>query len=513
MFVLTAATVLLYCTYLRYAPIHLAHDEVIYALTARSVALTGRDLNGEFLPALFHIISRYGSYYVTPVVIYVTAALLKFLPFTEAIFRMPSALIGVANVVLTYLVAGRVFKRESIAFSAGAMLVLTPAHFIHARFASDLIYPLPFALAWLLCLVIFIEEDRPWILFTGTSLLSTGMFSYLASVGTMPLFAALTAVALALYRKPARAYVFAAAGYGWPFAALLVWFMTHPAQYAEIIRLYPVYESTGVNPVRAFLRTLGYFTTSVRINTYYEFFNPSFMFFSGDSSILSSTRQAGVFLFPLGVLIPLGAYRIVRDRRVPIRYLLLAGFLLAPIPAALLLEVTIHRALLMLPFGVLVAACGLEWLLLQQQKRWRAAGLALLLFLPLQFMPFYIDYMGAYRVRSSPWFERDMAGTFERVMARAPAGQSTPIYLCENIRWIDSYWNLHLIKSGREDLLPRTIYVQPPRLDAPAMASGTLIVSKAGDPVVHKFIDSGSLHPLATIAEPDGEPSFLISER
>jgi hypothetical protein len=55
--ILIAAAILIYCTYLHYAPIYLAHDEVIYALTARSIALTGCDLNGEFLPALFHIVS------------------------------------------------------------------------------------------------------------------------------------------------------------------------------------------------------------------------------------------------------------------------------------------------------------------------------------------------------------------------------------------------------------------------------------------------------------------------
>jgi 4-amino-4-deoxy-L-arabinose transferase-like glycosyltransferase len=510
---LAVAAILVYCTYLHYAPIYLAHDEVIYALTARSIALTARDLNGEFLPALFHIMSRYGSYYVTPMVIYITAVFLKFLPFTESVIRMPSALIGVLDVVLMYFAAGRIFQRESLAFFAAAMLVLTPAHFIHARFASDLIYPLPFALGWLLCLVTFIDQDRPWVLFAATSLLGVGMFSYLASVGTMSLFAGLTAVGLALYKKPLRAYGVAAAGYAWPLAALLVWFITHPAQYAEIVRLYPVYESTGVNPVRAFLRTFSYFSTSVRINTYYEFFNPSFLFFSGDSSILSSTRQAGVLLFPLGALIPIGVYRIVKDRRAPIRYLLIAGFLIAPLPAALLLEVTIHRALLMLPFGALVATCGLEWLLVQQQRRWRVAAICLLLFLPLQFIPFYLDYMGAYRSRSSAWFEKNMRRTFEQLIPRERPGDTTPVYLCDNVRWIDSYWNLYLVKSRREDLLARTVYVSPQQLDAAAMPAGTVVVSKAADPVVNGFMKSGSLHKVATISELDGTPSFLITER
>jgi hypothetical protein len=55
--ILIAAAILIYCTYLHYAPIYLAHNEVICSLTARFIALTARDLNGEFRPALFHIMS------------------------------------------------------------------------------------------------------------------------------------------------------------------------------------------------------------------------------------------------------------------------------------------------------------------------------------------------------------------------------------------------------------------------------------------------------------------------
>jgi hypothetical protein len=62
--ILIAAAILIYCTYLHYAPIYLAHDEGPGALPHHE---------------------RYGSYYVTPMVIYVTAVFLKFLPFTESV--------------------------------------------------------------------------------------------------------------------------------------------------------------------------------------------------------------------------------------------------------------------------------------------------------------------------------------------------------------------------------------------------------------------------------------------
>jgi hypothetical protein len=40
----------LYATRLQYAPVYLASDEIKFALQARSIAATGRDLNGQLLP-------------------------------------------------------------------------------------------------------------------------------------------------------------------------------------------------------------------------------------------------------------------------------------------------------------------------------------------------------------------------------------------------------------------------------------------------------------------------------
>src|SRR5262245_44007173 len=109
---LGAAVALLYLTFLGYAPIYLAHDEVNFALTAHAIAHTGRDLNGERLPLVFHIVTRYGRYYTTPVVIYTTALFMRVLPLSEWAIRFPTALVGVIDVVLAFLVARKLFARE-----------------------------------------------------------------------------------------------------------------------------------------------------------------------------------------------------------------------------------------------------------------------------------------------------------------------------------------------------------------------------------------------------------------
>jgi len=54
------------------------------------------------------------------------------------------------------------------------MLALTPAHFILSRYALDYLYPLPFLLGWLLCVISYLENGRCGPCFAGTVLLGIG---------------------------------------------------------------------------------------------------------------------------------------------------------------------------------------------------------------------------------------------------------------------------------------------------------------------------------------------------
>src|SRR4029077_3425033 len=102
------------------------------------------------------------------------------------------------------------------------------------------------------------------------------------------------------------------------------------------------------------------FSVSLRTDVFWNFFNPSFLFFSGDSSVANSTRLVGIFLLPVAILLPCGIYQILAVRRTPFNMLLLWGFVTAPLAAALLAEVAIRRALVMLPFAIVIATFGLE---------------------------------------------------------------------------------------------------------------------------------------------------------
>ena len=503
---LAVISVSLYARRLQYAPVYLASDEIKFALQARSIAETGRDLNGQFLPLYF---SEPGfSAGRDPISIYVTALFLKVLPFSETTIRLPTALVAVLDVIVMFFLARRIFKRELLATLAAALLALTPGHLIYGRSAVDVLYPLPFLLAWLLCLLAFLERGRLASLFAATMLLGLGVYSYIAFMVMAPLYLLFTAIAIWERRSP-KVYLVAAAGFLLPLTLLVRWYVQHPTQYNDLIGAYRLYD-TRLNPLQGIKDLSSYFSIGVRSAVYWDFFNPSFLFFSGDSSVMNSTRLAGVFLWPVGVFLIVGIRRAL-VRQSPLDILLLAGLLTSPLAAVLLAEVALRRALVMLPFVIVIATSGIEVMIVSRRLAWRLAAVALLVMLPMQFRAFYLDYMGDYRVRSSTWFGGNIRDALVGVMQRARHTSATRVYVTNSIPFVDTYWRFYAIEHNREDLVPTFLDVK--QFDARAVpAPALLVVDVAGVPP-EPVLQSAGWRRTQVITEPNGTPSFAIYEK
>jgi 4-amino-4-deoxy-L-arabinose transferase-like glycosyltransferase len=109
---LVALNVVIYSAWLGYSPIYMHDAEVLFALHARSIASTLRDTNGTFLPLYFHMPSIGANVWFHPLIVYLTAIFLKFLPFTEWSVRLPSVAVGTVDVVLIYLVGLIIFRNR-----------------------------------------------------------------------------------------------------------------------------------------------------------------------------------------------------------------------------------------------------------------------------------------------------------------------------------------------------------------------------------------------------------------
>lgn len=501
--VIAVASTLLYAHRLDFAPPDIQIDEAIISINAHQIATTGRDLRGERLP-LYAQTAEHSWY--QPLVIYLTAAALTVLPLNEWSIRLPAIGMAVLAIVLMYLVASRATRRTMFGVAAAAMLALTPSLFIHSRYAMDYHYPLVFILTWLYCLLRFDESRQRRWLATGTAVLGVGFYCYISSIVMMPIYLLMTLMWLFMRREQPRSYGVAIGAMAPLLLPFVVWLALHPQAYSATVDKYGLYDSHDLNPVQGLRSAFGFLSVGQRLSQYWNYYDPSLLFFGSGIKVQFSTSGVGVFLLPMAILILAGMYASMKRRAEPFYLVALLGFLTAPIAASIPTEENaIFRALGLLPFGVLLAVAGLErlwdfaaprslamsvrvagsvatafaivyggWALAKGQhlgsstlpllaaglllvvstmavdRKWttRTVVTGLLLFMPLQFAGFWNDYFTAYRERVSFWLGGNIGGAMEEVIDHAD-GTSAPIYFATlksaggNLDWRNGFMDAY----------------------------------------------------------------------
>ncbi len=332
------------------APVYLGNDETAFALQAHSIATTARDEDGRFLPLYFHV---FDNIWFHPALVYAMAPVMAVVPPVPWAVRLPTALLALANVVLVFVLARRLGASDLAAIGASVLLTITPAHVIHGRLACDYLYPVPCVLAWLVLLIDYNRVRTSWRLFA-------------ASMVTMPVLLMLTFVVLrASGIRQAKPYAIVAGGFALMAVPLAIWLLAVPEVYAGFAGRY---RDTGADVVHS---PLGFFRLTLmkeRWSVYSSFFNWSFLFDRAEGHVVSSTYASGVFLKGMTVLLPVGIYHLVRNRRTVFTMLVLAVFFCAPIAASLVNErYTIDRAMVLVPAGALIGAFGIDWLLVRRR--------------------------------------------------------------------------------------------------------------------------------------------------
>jgi 4-amino-4-deoxy-L-arabinose transferase-like glycosyltransferase len=490
-------------------PVYIGWDEARFALQGHSIASTGRDLNGHRTPLFFHntdplIPNNSSQIWWQPVLIYLIAGVLRFAPLSEWSVRLPIAALAILNVALMYAIARRLFSNAWYAVLAALMLALTPAHLIFGRMASDYFCPLPFALLWLLCLLRCVQIDDPWLPAVTGFVLGIGLYSYIASWIVMPFYLAVTHAVLWLSRKPFRAHAELALGFALPLLALVPWIWFHPDMPGGTFRGYAV--STRLN-------------LAERVGLYWDYFNPSYLFFSGGSDPMWATRRAGVFALAVAVLLPCGIWNIWRRNSSITRTVLLVGFFFAPVPIILALpeapKYATARDLLAVPFGVLISVAGVEWLFADHKSTGRIVAALLILSMPVQFASFARDYFADYQTRSGYRMDSaNMRDVAAYVIASDRTARVPAVYLSKDLGTGKSVqWKFHLVKHQREDLWRRTQYFDVDTFNPSDVPSGSLLVLDMGNRRLNDLIGPARCSIAYVVMDVANAPTATILRR
>ncbi len=490
---------LLYVTALGEVPPYLIHDEAQGALQAHAIATSGHDLSGRLLPLYFTEPEFPPGR--DPSLIYVTALGLTWLPFTEAGVRTPTAMIAVVNLVLTFLAARALFRSTGAGVLAACLLALMPVHFIRGRLLLSPLYSIPFVLGWLWSLGRFEQQPTTRRLVATCAWLALGMYSYLAAVVMMPLYLLMT-LAVAARALRWRSVGLAVATVVVCLLPMAAWYATHPERNAQIVSAYQL----SAGPGASWLTTAGA-ALARSLNLYWMFFDPAYLFVSGDASMINSTRSSGLFPVAFAALLPIGLVALLRSGT-PSKVVVAAGLLAAPVVSVMSGAIEMNRVMFVIPFAALVASYGAVVLWESRSLVPKVLAAGLVLSVGWQFSAFYRDYRGeAYRLGAAPWFSGNVREALRELIARSGGSD---IYISTEIEWVHRMWRFYAIEAGRLDLLERTTYVSEP---PDAAAPGSIMLCPAESARCVGLIASGRWQRAVVVPSIDGSHRYAILER
>ncbi len=308
-------------------------DEASYGYNGYSLLHTGRDRFGEWLP-LFS--DNFGDL-ISASYMWLTVPSIALFGLDEFAVRLPAALAGIAAVWVLYKL-GATFCNERAGLLAALFLAISPWHIQISRYAErSPLLPLLFCAG----LYFFLR----WRQRAGNDLLWSALcfvlclYTYAAARVFVPLFLVCTAL---LYIKPLladkrRVLVSLALGFVLSLPALYHW--TSPEGMART-------------------HYLLHWTPLEWLANYVSYFNPDFLFFSGDANIRHSLRNVGQLHWMELATVTVGmAFSLLRRRRRD--GLIFLWLLLYPIPAALTESGHAIRAVVGAPLFALFSGCGL----------------------------------------------------------------------------------------------------------------------------------------------------------
>lgn len=353
-------------------------DEASIGYNAYSIAETGKDEWGEFLPIHFR---AFGEFKL-PVFIYVTAVSVKLFGLNEFSVRLPAVLFSLGVIILTYFLTKRLWGSEAIGLLSSFFVSVSPWFFIFSRTGYEATAGLMF---YLLAIYLFLQNNlNPWYIFF--SILSFILSAY--SYNSFRIVVPLTILILAVYNLGDFIDVFKKDILP---VTLSVIFLA-----LSIIPVYRLYKyDAGIFRLQAVSTT-----NSSVIKNYLSHFSPDFLILRGDKNLRSQQPGFGQLYLPELILLPLGFLYMVKSKS-KYRLLPLALLLLGPIPAAITKE-SPHalRAISMVPFISVISAAGVATLWKLSRMKNLINLIVIIIFLTF-FTYYFLSFLNTYPANSS----------------------------------------------------------------------------------------------------------------
>ncbi len=185
--------------YLNNIPNAMGGDELIYAITAKSIFLTGHDITGTWNPLSVFFFRYPPGQQQAELPYFLHLFFSAPFPFSLFLAKLPFALLGVGTVILLYTIAKELFGK-TVGTATGLIAAINPWLLIMSRTAYE---STPATFFYLLALYILLKA-RSWHILWALLPLLFAFYSYIA---TKLLFLPFVVIAISLaYCKQKRQY-------------------------------------------------------------------------------------------------------------------------------------------------------------------------------------------------------------------------------------------------------------------------------------------------------------------
>lgn len=342
-------------------------DETSLGYNAYSILQTARDEHGKFLP-----LTNFAAFgdYKPPGYIYATVSSIAIFDLSEFAIRFPSAFFGILTVALTYFLAKELFRIEIVALFSTFFLAISPWHLQMSRAAFEANMALFFSVLGIYTFIKFIK--KPVFIFVSALSFLIAMYTFTGQRLFVPLILIVLTVQ---FRKQILSQwkivlvsVIISAVLFWPLFIFATQTIEGRLRFNEVSIFNdqsPIEESIKYRERNDFawwsniIHNRRVFYARDYLKHYFDAFNPTFLFISGDINPRLSTQEVGqLYYFDL-ILIFIGVFFLFSTKH-KYRFLILAWLLVSAMGPATAKE-TPHalRMLHILPTYQLIAAYGL----------------------------------------------------------------------------------------------------------------------------------------------------------
>ena len=304
-------------------PPSLYWDEVSQGYNAYSILKTGRDEHNEFLP-----IARFKAFgdYKAPIYIYLDVPFIGIFGKTTLGVRFPSALFGGLTVLLTYFLINELFyeseNKKKFALWTAFFLAISPWHVQLSRAAYEANIATFFTILGIY-LFFLAKRTKPKFFILSAIAFVLGFYSFNAQRIFIPLLCILLGIIYFKDLLKIKKFVGVSVVAGF---ILLLPFMIYLRTPESKLRFNEVNIFTDLNVIKESNKLIAQDHNSIiakvldnrrvlyslsYVKHYFDFFNPSYLFFSGDVNPRFSLRDSGeLFLWELPLLL-IGFYLLV----------------------------------------------------------------------------------------------------------------------------------------------------------------------------------------------------------